>query len=253
MFVRLLWDLVVKDLQARYRTSSMGFFWSLVNPVVMLLLFWFLFGRILHVTPPPGVRSFALFILSGILPWFAIQEALYRSATSILDNAPLVKTIRFPILVLPLYLVISGLINELIGIALLVGFSVYIQGAFSPIFLLILPVLALQGLFCLGLGCILAVLQAYVRDTVQLLGVVLMIWMYLSPVFYPASLVPADYALFLNINPLHYLLSIYRSLLLQFSLPAAQDVAAFAGISLLLCAAGLAVMKKRGRGLADLV
>ncbi len=231
----------------------MGFFWSIINPLIMVLLFTFFFSHFLRISPPPGVHSYALFVLSGILPWFAVQEALTRSASSILDNSSLVKTVKFPSVIFPLYLVISGIINEAIGIVLLLVFAVYWQGSIGLVFLLIIPVLALQALFSLGLGCIVATLQVYVRDTMQLLGVILLVWMYMTPIFYPADIIPPKYLFVLTFNPLYYLLSIYRSLLLRFELPRAQDLLVFSAISFLSFYVGLYVIRKRGRSLADLV
>lgn len=250
---KLLKDLVIKDLQARYRTSVMGFFWSVINPLIMVGLFTFLFSLLLNVKPPAGIRSFALYVFSGVLPWFTVQEALYRSTNSILENSSLVKTIKFPASILPLYLVISGIVNESIGLVVLVPLAAYSQGELTPVFLLIIPILVLQAMFCLGLGWILATLQVYVRDTMQLLGVVLMVWMYLTPIFYPPEAMPPAYSMLLQANPLHHLLLIYRSVLVEFELPQPRAVLFFATASLAVFYWGYGVIRRRGRSFADLV
>lgn len=249
----LVRDLVAKDLLARYKTSSLGFFWSIINPAIMVVLFTLIFSGLLRVQPPSGVNSFALYVFSGFLPWFAVQEALVRCTTSVVDNSSLVKTVRFPIAVLPLYLVVSGIVNELIGIAILLPLAAYSQGAVSAHFLLIAPVLILQAMFCLGIGWILATLQVYMRDTIQILGVVLIVWMYLTPVFWPPSAVPAGYAFLLDFNPMYYLLSIYRALLLQSVPPPLGHILSFATMSLLTFYLGFGVIMRKGRSLPDMV
>lgn len=250
---RLVLDLVRKDLRARYRTSSMGFFWSVINPLVMVVLFTFVFSELLQVKPPAGIKSFAAYVFSGFLPWFAMQESLFRCASSVLDNSNLVKTVRFPIAILPLYLVISGLINMMIGIVILLPLSAYTQGNVSPVFLLIIPVVVIQAMFCVGMGWLLATLQVFIRDTAQVLGVALVVWMYVTPIFWPPEAVPAGYGFLLEMNPMHHLLSIYRSLLVEFSLPSMHGMVVFGAVSAAVFYVGFGVVTRRSRDLVDLV
>ena len=250
---QLIWSFVLRDLKARYAGSTMGLFWSVINPLLLLLLFTYVFAVILQIRigQQGGVTGFAFYFFAGFLPWNAFQESLMRSTTSITDNAMLVKHVRFPAKIFPLYLSISSLINELIGIAILVS-AVFLRHHLISPFLALLPlVMVFQLLFMVGLSWITATIHVFFRDTVHLLGMVVTFWMFLTPIFYPENLVPERFSFLLSINPMASLLRVYRTICLEGRVPALNDVVFFATVSVTLALLGYAVFTRHYYKFAD--
>lgn len=207
----LLKELVKRDFQGRYAGSVLGFFWSLVQPLWQLALFTFVFSTVMKV-PPLGTRTphFALFLFGGLLPWTAIHEGVLRASTAITDNASLVKKLRFPSEILVLAVVLAALLHQAIAGTVFLA-ALLLLGDFSwgglPLLLLAVP---LQAGLMLGLGLVLSSLHVFFRDTAQLLGMVLNIWFYLTPIVYPLALVPERFRGWLELNPLTSLVELYR-------------------------------------------
>lgn len=217
----LIWRFVVRDLQARYRGSIGGGVWSVVQPLILLVLFNFVFAEILKVRlgPEVGIASFPLFLFCGILPWQALQESLVRSASTLLEHSSLIKRTLFPVEVLPVTLAASGIVTQMIGTAILVA-ALLLTGHGLGVAALALPILvALQFVLMVGLGWILASLNVFVRDIGQVLGLILTLWVFLTPIFYPPSLYPERFAFLVALNPLALLVEGYRDILLRGVIP----------------------------------
>lgn len=207
----LLRELVKRDFQGRYAGSVLGFAWSLAQPLWQLALFTFVFSTVMKV-PLLGARTphFALFLFGGLLPWTALHEGVLRASTAITDNASLVKKLRFPSEILVLAVVLAALLHQAIAAAVFVA-ALLLMGEFSwgglPLLLLALP---LQAGLMLGLGLVLSAVHVFFRDTAQLLGMLLNVWFYLTPIVYPLALVPERFRGWLELNPLTSLVELYR-------------------------------------------
>ena len=207
----LLRQLVRRDLEARYAGSVFGFLWSFAQPLWTLLLFTFIFSTIMRVRPSGGLTDhFSIFLFGGLLPWIAIQEGVMRSATAITDNANLVTKLRFPSHHLVLAVVLAALVHQAIAAIVYVG-ALLVMGELAwgglPLLLLALP---LQVGLTVGLGLLAAALHVFFRDTLQILGVALQAWFYLTPIVYPLEMVPDPYRSWLARNPLAILVEMYR-------------------------------------------
>ena len=211
----LLRELVRRDFQGRYAGSALGFVWSFVQPLWLLLLFTFVFSTVMKISPA-GTRtdSFAVFLFSGLLPWMALHEGVLRSATAITDNASLVKKLRFPSEILVLAVVVAALLHEAIAAAVFLG-VLAVSGDLAwrglPLLLLAVP---LQVALTLGLGLLLASVHVFFRDTAQVLGLVFTGWFYLTPIVYPMAYVPEAFHRAIELNPLTPLVGLYRQALL---------------------------------------
>jgi len=251
----LIARLVTRDIQARYRGSLVGAAWALIQPLVLLALFTFVFAEILKVRlePGTGTQSFPLFLFCGILPWQALQESLSRSAGTLLEHATLVKRNLFPVEVLPLTVVASGLVSQLIGTVIL-GVALLLTGhGLRPAVVALPLLLALQFLLAAGLGWALSSLNVFIRDIGQVLGVALTLWVFLTPVFYPASAYPPRFAFLLVLNPLTLLVEGYRDILLRGVLPAVGSLAGLAAFAVAAFLAGHWLFRRLRPGFADLV
>jgi ABC-type polysaccharide/polyol phosphate export permease len=249
----LLRELVKRDFQGRYAGSLLGFVWSLVQPLWMLLLFTFVFSTVMKVSPVGEVRSgsFAVFLFGGLLPWMALHEGVLRSSTAITDNAALVKKLRFPAEILVLAVVLAALLHEaiaaLIYVAVLLAVGDFSWGGL-PLLLLAVP---LQIGLTLGLGLLVAAVHVFFRDTSQILGMVFNAWFYLTPVVYPLALVPERFRAVLMLNPLTPLVGLYRQAFLGGRMAAVPGTAILALAVAVLLSGGFWLFGRLKRGFAD--
>lgn len=219
----LLRTLVSKDVRSRYKGSVLGFAWNFAIPLMQLLVFWILFGIIVKVQLPEGTTyPFALFLFTGLLPWNFFANSLTSGSASVLVNANLVKKIYFPLQVLPLTAVMSQFISFLLGLTVLAVIVIAFQVGLS-FYLLLLPVVfVVQLLFVCGLAYLFACLNVFFRDVEHILGIVVMAWMYLTPILYPISMVDERAAwagTAVRLNPMTGIITAYQDLILNHQLP----------------------------------
>ena len=211
----LLRELVVRDTKLRYKRSVLGVAWSLLNPLAQLLVFTFLFRLVLQLDIP----NYPSFVFTGVLAWNWFQTALILTTGAITDNRELIKRPGFPAAVLPMVTVTTNLIHFLLALPILLLFIVLGGGRLTSAVLMLPLVILLQFLLVLSLGYLVATFHVTFRDTQHLLSVFLMLLFYLTPVFYDASILPAQYQTLYNLNPMVHLITAYRTILLQGSLP----------------------------------
>ena len=182
-FRHLLRNLVIRDLKVRYKSSLLGVVWSLLNPLLMMVVFTLVFG----VLAGNDIRDYSVFFLVGLLPWNFFNGALLGSTLSITANAALVKKVYFPRELLPLASIFSNLVNFGIALIVLVVF-LYATGLGLTVHALwVIPLLITQIIFTLGLGLLLGSLQVFYRDVMMILDVVMLAWFFLTPVMYSLS------------------------------------------------------------------
>jgi ABC-type polysaccharide/polyol phosphate export permease len=215
--------MIRRDIRSRYIGSTLGFFWSIINPILMLLIFTFLFSVVLKIRISDYYgkeRGFVEFLICGFLPWMAFSEACLRSTGVIIENANLVKKLKFPSELFVVSTVLSSFFLQLIGFILFILALILLRKVDSFLYLFLLPFgFILQILFTMGVGLILSCVNVFFRDVAQIANSLFMIWLYASPVMYPLSMVPERYRIFLKVNPMTHLLEIYRSLILKQELP----------------------------------
>jgi len=284
----LLSGFVWRDLKARYVGSAMGFFWSLVFPIVNLFVFMFVFRLVLkarwgdatpvEVTQDGGTRidmvglgtgstkETGLVMLAGILIWSAFAETLSRATNSLVENSNLIQKVVFPSEILPPYLTVSSVVNMLIGLpVVLIGVLVFTDlGLGAP--LMLAPVLlGLQLLFTMGLGYALATLNLYLRDTYHVVGVATTVWMFATPIFYPPQLVEnasvplgetgrtLHFNWLLEVNPMHWLIDSWRRVLIFNHWPEWDLLLRFGVVAVAVFALGGWLFMARRREFPDLL
>src|SRR5437763_6070038 len=226
----LVLSLAKRELAARYKGSVLGIVWALLTPVVMIAIFTFIFAGIFKAKfgASGSQWDYALYLFCGLLPWNAFQESLQLSANTIVSHANLVKRVVFPLETLPVAQTLAALANQMFGTAalllaaLLLHRGLHLTALFLP--LLLIP----QLMATLGAAWLLASIGVFVRDVVQGITLALMAWMYLTPIIYPETLVPARYRRLVNLNPFTHLGRNYRRELLEGQAPAWQGLAYFA-------------------------
>jgi lipopolysaccharide transport system permease protein len=213
----LIWPLARRMTLARYRGSALGLLWALLTPAVMIAVFTFLFAGVFgaRFTPEGTPWEYALYLFCGLLPWTAFSETLMQSAGLVVAHANLVKRVVFPLEALPVAQTLAALAMQGFGTVALLLATILIRRELH-VSALWLPVLLVpQVLVTLGGAWLVASLGVFVRDTAQVLGLVLMAWLYLTPIIYPEQVIPARFRPALELNPFTPLVRSYRRVLLE--------------------------------------
>jgi lipopolysaccharide transport system permease protein len=247
--------MVVRDFQGRYRGSLLGALWPLIHPVGHLLLYTFVFCVVLKVRfgTDASTGNFSLYLMSGLLAWGAISESLSRSTTCILEVPNLVKRVVFPVEVIPIVVALSSVATQIGGLIILFACAAIYQGSVHASTLYLPLVMLPQILFTVGFSWILASLGVYIRDIRHVMSLALSVWMYMTPIVYPASALPENLKFVLWINPVAGMVGDYRRILLEGKAPEPASYAIYAAVSLVLFVAGYYFFMNTKRSFADVM
>jgi ABC-type polysaccharide/polyol phosphate export permease len=208
----LIQSLVSRELKARYRGSVLGFFWSFANPLLLLLVYTFVFSYVMR--PPEGIHDYALFLFCGLLPWTWFQTSLVESSGVLIAGGNLIKKVMFPAEILPIVTVLSNLVHFLFGLIILVVFLIYFQAPLQPLELLWFPAVVLvQLVLTLGFALILSALTVHFRDIKDILANLMTLWFFATPIIYSWRNPPPQIRRFLNLNPVTHLAVSYQEIL----------------------------------------
>ncbi|HLJ46014.1 MAG TPA: ABC transporter permease [Bryobacteraceae bacterium] len=251
----LIRSMVRRDILARYRGSFGDVFWTILNPLLLMLTYYFVFGVVLRTRfgADRSSAGFVLYFLAGMLPWLAFSEPVGRSPGVILEHRNFVKKLVFPLETLPVNQAVAGLVTEVFALAvflcLLLGLRHHI-----PLTAAWLPVLLVpQLLFTLGVCWFLAALGVFMRDLAQIMGFVLTLWFFITPICYPESSLSPAATQILSLNPLFMLVRGYRAIFLENSAPALTPLLAVWIISFVTFLLGHLWFHKLRRTFADVI
>jgi len=253
----LMYALAVREMRDRYAGSLLGLLWAILQPVAfiatLIIVFDFAFAARLG-KGTGGVQSdYAALVIAGFLPWMAISNGMQSAVGCIRINAGLVKQIDFPLEVLPAKVALAQIAGQLVGLGLLVTYLAFSHGDLPKTLPLVVPALLLQIVLMFGLGFILATLGAYFRDLEHALPTLLMINLYLMPIFYPRNAVPEPIRALVDWNPFTPVVRLFQDILIhgETGTPAAWAVTALlAAASLDL---GYRLFRRASAGFGDLV
>jgi lipopolysaccharide transport system permease protein len=235
--VDLTRELVVRDIKLRYKRSVLGIGWSLLNPLLQFLVFYAVFRWII----PVNVPDFAVFLLIGILAWNWFQTSLMFGCVAITDNASLIRQPGFPAAILPMIAVAANLVNFILALPVLAVALLLTGHPFTPALAVLPIVIAVQFVLTLSAVYLLSAIHVPFRDTQYLLGVILLLGFYVSPVFYSVQAVPADWQPWFALNPLVHVFEAYRTALIQGRYPELSPLLWVTAISLVILVAGYQV------------
>ena len=249
----LLFQLVRRDFEQRFVGSAIGWIWGLIHPLALLISWMFVFQVCMRVPPPPGVRNYPLFIFAGMLPWLLFSETVQRSASSLLDSANLITKTVFPSEMIPVSVFLSTLVSHLLALVLMIAATLVWTNQIS-VFLILLPLyFVVIGLVAVGLGWIVASLHVFLRDTAQVVSVVLIFWFWLTPIFITEKQFPPWARFLLVANPLYYVVGAYRTILLGSGVPDLEDLAIATAYGAAMFIAGGLFFRHMKRGFADVL
>jgi lipopolysaccharide transport system permease protein len=248
---------VKREFQSKYSNAMLGAVWSLLSPLAMIVVYTVIFSQVMHGRLPAGSGAadtpyaYSIWLCAGILTWNLFAEIVARGQGMFVEQANLIKKISFPRICLPLIVVLNALLNFGIIFGL---FTVFLlaSGTFPGwIFFALLPVLALQVLLAIGIGMIAGVLNVFFRDVGQFVTIAMQFWFWLTPIVYPASILPADVRPLLDWNPMAHVIRAWQDVLVKGTAPDWAGLAPVALLALLLCAFGLRLFRRRAGEMVD--
>jgi lipopolysaccharide transport system permease protein len=231
----LLRELVARDMKMRYKGSALGIVWSLMNPLMQLVVFHFIFRLVLQLNIP----RYSSFAFSGMLAWSWFQASLLDASGSMLNSRELIKRPGFPVAILPVVAVTTHLLYFLLALPILMLFLIIGGGGVKPMILMLPLIMAVQFALTLSLGYLAAIANVMFRDAHYLLGVSLQLLFFLTPIFYDSSVVPERYRTFYQLNPMAHLVGAYRGVLIEGRAPDWLAMLALAGLAAGLLYIGL--------------
>lgn len=216
----LVYNLTVRDLKVRYKNSVLGIAWSLLNPLLMMLVFTLVYTVMLGQS---NQHDYPAFILCGLLPWNFFSATIMGGTSSIVSNSHLIKKVYFPRETLPLSLLLSNLVNFVIALPVLIVLSLLL-GVHLTAWALMLPiVIAVQIIFTLGMSLFLSALNVFYRDVQQIMEVAILAWFFLTPIIWDVGLLPVSRTVFgievpiqrltYILNPMASIVATYRDIL----------------------------------------
>jgi lipopolysaccharide transport system permease protein len=251
----LVAQLVRRDFEMRYVGSAAGWAWGVVHPIVQLGVWYFIFVVCLKVPLPAGsvTQNYPMFLFCGFLPWMLFQETVTRSAGSLVEQSNLITRTVFPSEVVSVSIFLSSWIHHLIGLALFILGAVFILNTLSPMVLLLPLYMLFLGLFAVGVGWIVASLHVYLRDTGQVLNVVMTLWFWLTPIMIPEDRIPRRFHFLVAWNPMSWMVRAYRFRLLSSGWPGWKELAVLSVSSAGMFVIGGLFFRHLKRGFADVL
>jgi ABC-2 type transport system permease protein len=230
----LVMTLVARELKVRYRRSAIGFMWTMLQPLLMMCVFYLVFNNIFRFNLP----NYPVYALAGTLFWNFFSQGIVSSMNSLRGNAPLLQKLPVPKIVFPLSTVISGVVNLLFAMVPMLGLLLFVRHGI-PWSVLFLPVsILLAALFTLGAGLLLSPLAVFFMDIVELVGVLLTVLMYLTPIFYPMAIIPERIRWIVRYNPIRSILEVFRDPIHYGKVPPLEHLAVCVLIAVLALVAG---------------
>ena len=247
----LLYFLVWRDIKVRYKQTALGAAWALLQPLVAMAVFTLFLGRFLGV-PSDGV-PYPLFVYAGLLPWTYFANAVTTAGGSMVSNANLISKVYFPRLIVPLAAVTIGLVDLAIGLALLMPLMLAWGVVPGPRMLLVLPFIALAVLTAFGAGLWLCTLDVRYRDVRHAVPFLVQVWMFATPVVYPASIVPEGLRVLYGLNPMVGVVEGMRWAVFGHAAPLPGMVAVSTLVVLFLVAGGLLYFRRVEGSFSDVI
>ncbi len=250
-YAELVRELSIREIKARYKQSVLGYAWVILNPFFQMLVMSFVFSKILRF-PTLGV-PYAIFLYAGLLPWNLFANSLVSSTNALVSNASLLTKIYFPREIFIISTTLAKIVDFFLASTVFILFMIFYQLPITWNILWFIPIFAIQQLFTYGLSLILASLNLFYRDIQYVLTLIVMVWMYLTPVIYPTEIFPEQYKWIFQLNPMAVIINAYRQTILGGGMPNLTSLGIGLFVSLLVTFVGIKLFKKLEGVFADVV
>lgn len=231
----LMRELVMRDLKVKYRRSFLGYLWSLLNPLLMMVVMTLVFSNVFRF----NIENYPLYLICGQTLFSFFNESTNMAMNSILDNGSLIRKVYVPKFIFPISRVLSSFVTMSFSFVAILIVMLFTRTAFSWTMLLVLVPMITLFIFCCGVGLVLAGLAVHFRDVTHLYSVVTLAWMYGTPIFYPLESVTPQIASIIKLNPMYHYINFFRNLVIYSNIPGPHTWFACIASSLLVLAAGL--------------
>ncbi len=247
----LLEELTKREIKQRYKQSVLGYAWVILNPFFQMLVMAFVFKFLLRMNNL-GV-PYSIFLFAGLLPWNLFAQSISSSVNALVANAGLLTKIYFPREIFVASTILAKLVDFFLASTVFVGMMFWFHIPVTFNLLWFLPILAIQLIFTYGLSLMMAAFNLFYRDIQYLLGLVLMLWMYLTPVIYPTEMFPLRYRWIFKLNPMAVFINAYRQVILAGKPPNFVSLAIGFIVSVIVLLIGQLIFKKLEGQFADVV
>lgn len=250
----LIWNLTLLDFKVRYAGSRLGLLWMLLGPVLILASYLLVFGNILKVEPMPGLSGFdyGLLVTCGLLPWIGFSEGITGGTTSVLTHRTLLRSQLFPMELIPVTAVCSGLMGQVLGTSMLLV-VLGLRGTWGMSILWLPGIIVFQAMFTVGIVWILSCVNILFRDLSQIVRLAMVLLMFLSPIAYTSTMIPEELQAAIALNPLSYVIEAYREIVFFGRSPHLLETGVFGCLAVLILHTGYYYFVRLRKVLPDLV
>lgn len=251
----LLGELVSRDVRSRYIGSIIGIFWSILNPLVQLVLYTMIFSVVMEIRfdSEASTGRFAEYLFCALLPWMTLQESVTRSSHCFIENRNLIQKVSFPLELLPFSIVSSAFVHQFLGTIVFVLILIVNQSLNFKLFAIVFVLFVFQILMTYGLSLAVSCLNVFFRDIAQILGVLFMLAFWMTPIVYPKSKAGEAFLWLLNLNPLTHMVELYRFVFLGDPIPSLPGVLYWLFFCLGVYYLGYFILRRTRNELVDLV
>ena len=211
----LILNFVIRDMKSRYKGSVLGYLWTLLDPLLMMLIYVLIFSVVVRIK----VENYPIYILTGIVPWLFFSNSVTHAMLSLRENASLMMKVYFPRETFPISQVVSGIVEFSLTLLILIPFLFAYHIPLGWRLLTLPGIVVVQVLLVAGVSLVLSILVAYLKDVANFMTALLRIWFYLTPILYPFTMVPVKYQFFFLLNPMAIIVCLYRWAILGIKVP----------------------------------
>lgn len=244
---QMLKSLVLTDLRTRYKGSFLGFLWTFVNPLLLLIVYTMVFSTVMRI----NIDNYAMFVFVGLLPWIFFSTSIQSSAGIVVRQSGLVKKIYFPRIILPLSSVGAALINYLLSLLIMIPALYFLNIPFSWNLLYFPMILLIQLVITTGLSIIVASLNVFFRDLEHILSALLMVWFYFTPILYLDTMIPKEYRMYFDMNPIKPIIDAYQKIFFYQKAPDFADLLQGGLVGLIILVIGVWLYEVQQRKFAE--
>lgn len=248
----LLWQMVNREVKARYKQSILGYFWIILNPLAQMLVMSFAFSIVLRIPTNANDKiPYSIFLFVALLPWNLFANSLTSACSSLVNSTSLITKIYFPRTILVLATVLAKIIDFVLALSVLLVFMIVYQIPINYHILWVIPIFFIQQIFTIGLSLFLSAANLLYRDIQYVLSLLLVLWLYMTPIIYPADLVPTKYQLIFQLNPMAVIVNAYRQSVLSGAQPNLISLSIAFIVSMVFLLTGYLYFKSREKIFAD--
>lgn len=248
---QLLAELTKREIAQRYKQSILGYFWVILNPLAQMLVMSFVFSKLFNVTGL-GV-PYSIFLFAGLLPWTLFSSSLTSAANALVGNAGLLSKIYFPREILVASTILAKVVDYFLASLIFILMMIIFKVTITWNIFWFLPIFLIQNLFSYAIGIVLSAFNLFYRDIQYLLSLILLIWMYLTPIVYSAETFPANHRWIFQLNPMAIIINAYRQVILAGGMPNLVSLGIAAILSAFLFIIAFRLFKKLEGQFADAV